>query len=289
MKVWLQPPAELSLAMHRVSRALGNHLPTGAELALNESDADFVLLHVIGFQDVPEVVAKLEARGQKFAIMQYCRGHLRDEWEKVWSRAACVMSYYDLQPEGRFNFYHSPLGVDPVFVARGQSATESNLRNYSILTSGYVAGPGAEAIAEPVEAAHLAGYQESVHLGPAPVGMTVPSYMRLVHGIPDTELAEIYTTCHWVSGLRHVEGFELPAVEGLVCGARALVFDRAEMRQWYGEHAVYVPECSGQELIDLLVPLFHAPPTLVTLSERRAVAARFDWKTIAAGLWERAL
>jgi glycosyltransferase involved in cell wall biosynthesis len=154
------------------------------------------------------------------------------------------------------------------------------------MTSGYVSGPGAEAIEEAVMAAERAGLT-SLHLGPKNVaGMTQRPFMwRTTQGIDDERLAALYRRTSWVSGLRHVEGFEMPAIEGLACGARPILFDRPDMRQWYGDLAVYVPECSRDDLIDCLIPILESPPAPVTKEERTRALRRFNWQRIAAGFW----
>jgi glycosyltransferase involved in cell wall biosynthesis len=110
-----------------------------------------------------------------------------------------------------------------------------------------------------------------------------------VHAISDGALAELYATSTWVSGLRHVEGFELPAAEGLVCGARPLVFDQPGMREWYRGLGVFVAELQGEKLIRLLTELFHQSPLPVSQEEREEALRRFDWERIAKGFWEALL
>jgi glycosyltransferase involved in cell wall biosynthesis len=294
MNVYLNPPAGLSRAMRRVSQALAAHKPKHVTIVDKRDAADLVVLHVIGITDVPELCHDLQSRGQKFSVLQYCYktagGDLSD-WSAIWREAQSVYSYYNLEATMRFanlgggNFYHAPLGVDAAFT---QDFVEGE-RNTGIVTSGYVAGNGAEAIEEACLAAIHCGYPVT-HLGPRPVGMKqVLSRMRMVLHISDATLAGLYRSSLFVSGLRHVEGFELPALEGLVCGARPILFDRPEMRRWYGEHAEYVTEETGTPLIESLCNVFAKGARPVTVSERQEVKAKFDWSHIAAGFWERTL
>jgi glycosyltransferase involved in cell wall biosynthesis len=197
-----------------------------------------------------------------------------------------VWSYLDLQGEvgdlGSVNYYRSPLGVDAAFVG----GVDPVRRDIAVMTSGYVSHPAGEAIEEMALAADAVGLPV-LHLGPAHVdGMRVPPpRWSSVLGISDCELATHYHRTEWVSGLRHVEGFELPVLEGLCCGARPIVFDRPDMTHWYGDYAAFVPECHGPELVEVLTDILRHVPVPVSAEERAEVARRFDWGVIARGFW----
>jgi hypothetical protein len=156
-----------------------------------------------------------------------------------------------------------------------------------VATSGYVSGGIAEAIEEVADAA-LAHNMTVFHLGPKTIeGMAPRSEATWVAktGITDFELAEVYQQTKWISGLRHVEGFELGVLEGLACGARPFVFDRPEMRRWFTGFAVFIPECSGAALVEKLVALFAGEPAPVLPAERAAVLRQFSWERVAKGFW----
>ncbi len=288
MKVFLQPTGLYSHAMLRVAAALERYAPDPIEVTRNADQADFRVIHAIGpglFHGVDE--------NQPHAIIQYClesAGYDALRWSLIWQRAQLVWSYYDLVPRGGgqlFEFYHAPLGVDDAFV---RATPNGQKRPIGAMSSGYVSGPSAEAIEEVALAAHAVGIPV-VHLGPQSVeGMKArPANWSAVIGISDVELADLYLHTEWVSGLRHVEGFELPALEGLMCGARPFVFDRPDMHQWYDEHAVFVPECCGEPLIAELTELFRHKPVGVSDAERAKIADTFNWERIATGFWERLL
>jgi hypothetical protein len=61
------------------------------------------------------------------------------------------------------------------------------------------------------------------------------------------------------------------------------------MRAWYGDHAEYVAECSGDELVKAIRRVFAAGVRPVSEVERRTVKRRFDWKPIVVGFWDRLL
>lgn len=280
LKVHVAPPAHLSQAMHRVGAALARHAPAHVEIVSDPDSADFRVLHVIANDAIPYVAARPDL---KFAVMQYCylTAGLGD-WASVWDRATTVWSYYDLPTD---HLYYAPLGIDPVFHVESPVG-----KRRGCFTSGYVSGPGAEAIEEVVIAAYRANLLP-VHLGPKPVGFLrpIPTSWRTLHGISDSALASVYQGCAWVGGLRYSEGFEMPCIEGLSCGARPIVFDQPAMRHWYGEHAIYVPECSGPALVDHLIPILSGLPPPVDVDEVHDVRNRFDWKSLVTNFWERAL
>lgn len=282
MRVFAHPTGIYSPAMLRVASALARYAPPEIEVVAREADADVVVSHVF---ESPFSPAKPEI------VIQYCFGGLStalEVWMARWRRALTVWSYYDLPyltQQNGFPFYHAPLGVDRVFT----EPFEDRERDLDIMTSGFVTGPDAEAIEEVAMVAWMLNLQH-VHLGPPKVdGMKVQIDLRSINGVNDRKLASYYQRCKWVSGLRHVEGFELPALEGLCCGARPIVFDRPEMRQWYNGHAVFIPECSGTELVKYLLDVLADDPEPVTRDEREWAAERFDWKPIVENLWKRVL
>ena len=266
--------------MFRVADALRRHAPASVEF-VSPQDADLHVLHVIG----ADAIGYVEERpDMQYAVIQYCYQTAgAGSWNVLWDRAKTVMSYYPLLHD---NVYLTPLGIDPMF----RADYHREYRGVNVMTSGYVTGPGAEAIEEMYLAASRLD-KEVVHLGPMPVGFQQPpnGNWRLIHGISDMMLANFYRHVQWVSGLRHVEGFELPVIEGLACGARPIVFDRTDMRMWYDEHAMFVPECHGEELVERLIEVLSNDPVPVTDAERMKVLQRFDWEPIVKGFWERVL
>jgi len=283
MRVFLEPTGLFSHAMVRVARALAHYAPDSVEIVKEPASADLIVSHVIGPGAVPD---------RPEVVIQYClrsAGLDYDRWLRRWQDARMVWSYLDLRDEvgdlGGVNFYHAPLGVDPVFAQNGHAEVP---RDINVMTSGYVSAPGAEAIEEVALAAGSLGLRV-LHLGPAAVeGMRVtPPRWSSVLGIPDSDLAALYRRTEWVSGLRQVEGFELPVLEGLACGARPIVFDRPDMLQWYEDHAAFVPESNGEELVEYLTELLRYHPQPVLEAERAEVLKRFSWEVIAKGFWER--
>lgn len=317
LKVFVDPIPKLGLAMQRVALALRATAPPWVRVVDRVDQADVQVLHPVSLQ------ARKHLHARKYAVMMHCLDLQQDPkggggnvpivapgmepWHAPWSRALVVWSYYDIgqrflwgkswiyTPEGAVDvsnhqhsgsnpgFYHAPLGVDGDTFAL---PAPNHIRDVGILTTGYVSGPNAEAIEEAAVAAHRAGLT-TVHLGPSQVaGMTasVPGWSA-VSNVSDAQLATIYGRCRWVSGLRHGEGFELPVLEGLACGARPICFDLPCYRRWFDGHAVFVPDCSGEELINRLTEVMSSEPKPVTPQERDAALRTFDWHAIGRGFW----
>lgn len=287
MKIFVQPFGLYSQAMIRVANALRAFAPAGTSVAPTLDAADLVVLHVIGYDGMPELLETFRSRGQRYAIIQYCmrstqRPNTRD-WMPIWHDAEVVWSYYDLRKicaaDGQtvdFNFYHAPLGVDArVFQNHDQE------RTYEILTSGYVAET--EGVNEAAEATRRVGGKQ-FHLGP---DMPLGDHVTCNVGITDQELADAYSRSKFVAGLRRCEGFELPVLEGVMCGARPIVFDAPHYRDWYGDFAEIIPEGDFEQVTAALVEIFQRGPTVVSRLERDAIKSRFNWKTIARDFWSR--
>lgn len=289
MKVYVAPPAHLGIAMQRVAAALKKYAPPHILIVKDPDIADLLVHHVIGTDAIDY------KPDRDCAVIQYCCGYINGKnetstvWEPLWKRAKLVWSYYDLNsvmPDSA-NFYHAPLGVDDVFMKIGAKQLMSRSRTIGVVSSGYVAGPGAEAIQEVARAADALGMQ-AVNIGPpnlaGVVGLMPKSFVNL-YAITDDELANVYCSSKWVSGLRHIEGFELPVIEGLACGARPIVFNRPDMRQWYSGHAEFVEECTGLDLVNEIVRVMSQPPRPVGHMEYLDIINTFSWQRIVEDFW----
>ena len=273
--------------MKRVESALRRTLPRGFVEVQRPRDAEIQFLHVIDR-------VNLNTMGQQDVVIQYClhtSAHPSPmEWQHVWDRAMTTWSYYDLSgyiPSHKF--YHSPLGIDSVFRRTTPAALASHRDPY-LVTTGYVTGPGAEAIEEVWNVAERMGIP-GTHFGPKNVqgsSRFVPKNWRQLERVSDDVVATTMSSASHVVALRHTEGFELPAAEGIACGARAILFDQPTLRHWYGDSAIYLPECDGSRLelalqIALEVSIGHR---YYDLAARRQLLDTMDWDKITTGLWD---
>lgn len=289
MKVYVKPQEGLSRAMDRVAKGLTNGIPeiTAVE---NIDDAEVVLIHAIGYPETVDAIARCKIKKQKIVLAQYCLRTTQQKntaaWIPLWMECDVVWSYYDLPAlcvqdglefPSNAKFVMTPLGVDPTVFK--ETPCE---RRFLIATSGYVAE--SECIAEVNKAVYdNDGLQ--FHLGP---DMGMPS-MECRLDITDQGLSICYSSSQYVSGLRRIEGFELPAAEGLLCGARPIMFDRPHYRKWFDGLAVFIPEGTPREVTLALTAVLAKPAARVTGAELSLAASRFSWPAIAREVWGAAV
>ncbi len=283
MKVHIESKDDLAIG--RVIKALKKYAPAYVEF-VDEDNAELIILHIIGrLERTTRRIEKILDSGAQYAIIQYCLKSTQKksalDWIPVWENAELVWSYLGLpevtaQDGGTFpsNFYYAPLGVDSTVFKPQHKEKE-----YFILTSGK--GYLSESVREVIIAAEK--YGTVAHLGPD-IGKSGIDYYT---DISDKELVELYNKCKYISGLRRIEGFELPAAEGLLCGARPILYDRPHYKNWYGGLAVFIPETHRDQIVEDLVLVFTKEYEPVTFNEIEEARYRFDWEAIINGFWSR--
>ena len=248
MKVYVRPQEHQSRGLARIGDAVVRYAPAGVDVVTDYAQAELVVLHVIGrIGHVTRQIAQLTADGRRYALIQYAlrstkARHTR-EWAPIWRGATAVWCSYDLvaaMDEDGFGaadimgmpFYHAPYGADDTIFTPQAS---KHPRPFQVCTTGF--SWMTESVREVALASQVWG-GTVFHLGPD-MGR---AWVTCAMNIDDQTLATYYRQCEWVSGLRRTEGFEMPAVEGLLCGARPVLFDAPHYTHWYGSLARYVPE-----------------------------------------------
>lgn len=300
MKVYLTPSPNLGRAIWRVAHALKDYAPPWVEVVPEIQQADLQVVHALGDGERrPLLTGIADGTQLPFAVIQYClrtteSPHTSD-WFGVWMHAKCVWSYYDLpllatedhadRPDDAAwlhdwaEFYCAPLGVDPAFT-RSYNRDEPT---YLVGTSGYIAATeGVGEWAAVLRRINKRGF----HLGPR-LAETPAPYWATATGISDALVAEVWSQCRYVAAMRRIEGFELPGIEGLICGARPVCFRRPHYELWYGEHAEYVDETDFGVVVEQLMTLVTAPYRAVGASEIRWAQDRFDWRKLVGEFWQR--
>lgn len=320
VKMFVEPVGLHSRAMTRVANAIKRYAPPNIVFVNSAEEADIQVLHVIDWCD------EFLNWPRPYIAIQYCLETTSCksavDWSRFWAQSALVWSYYDLAEymessaviPCREKLFHAPLGADQVFqehagqlLCRPGHVARSAAPRCLIVTSGYVSGPGAEAIEEVWNAAERTGWA-GVHIGPPRVEgvrrKTLPTGWRSIEGCTDSELAWHYRNAYFVAGLRYIEGFELPAVEALLCGARPLVFDQPSQKYWYSDLVMdVVPErkihgCRSlsshlEEKFSEAKYFLRANHTdndsILTCPQHVAkAAARFNWASIIPDMFEAA-
>ncbi len=290
LKAFVEPPLD-DFCINRITQALKRYAPSDVKFVTDEAAANLVVLYAHGRRKhIWWTICRLKNHHQRAAVVQMSLKSTPNsqtaDWLNVWEEAALVWSYYDLphlcQEEGNpvnFNFYHAPLGVDATFFK--ESAFD---RKYVIGI--HSKGWSRESLEEVVTAARAVGLTVLNFESEKDFGEGI-EYTGLIKN-DDAALARYYSQCKYVSGLRRVEGFELPVIEGLMCGARPICFDLPSYRIWFEGLAEFIPEAGGRaQIIPALINLFNQEPRGVSHAEKNLVKEKFNWGHIAQGFWER--
>jgi len=282
MKVYANVlPPTMGRVMYRINSAIKRYAPDDVQFVNSPEKADLQILDVIGTGNLRYLT------GREYIILQHCYRTAETQdpgfWLPIFRRARLVVSYHDLREltgSDDFPFYRCPWGADPsVFRPSGLQ------RTHAIITTGY--NDDGEAIRECHDAATSLP-KPSIHLNKSHALGWMNGYplVTVIDDVNDAQLASYYSLVDYVSGLRRGEGFELPVVEGLLCGARPIVFDTLGYHYWFTPHAVFLPETSREELTSLLKTILSSRPLPVTLDERDTVSRKFDWEVIMTRFWQ---
>lgn len=284
MKVFAEAD-RADFAIHRVVNAIKKYAPSGVEFVKSEDEADLVILYVYGFRRRTKYyIDRLHEKEKKHAIIQLSirstPNPKTEDWIPIWEKAELVWSYLNL-PElcnedgikANFNFYYAPLGVDSKIFKETKSR-----RKFIIANTGTGSRFSDECKNEVISAARTLG-KNIFQLGYGP-----RSDVAYSNGMDDKMLANYYSRCEFVSGLHKVEGFELPVIEGLLCGARPICFDRPHYRHWFDKLAEFIPE--DDNITDNVRKIFQKGAKPVTDKEKKYVKNHFNWEKIIEGFWQ---
>lgn len=264
MNVYFEPYGVANTAGNRrIYSALRKHMPVGVyESSYNT--ADMIIYYVCGRHDQLERAIS-ELHGRKYVIIQIALQSTRNpnpkDWMSIWNNAKLVWSYYKLPLD---DYYHAPLAADPEIFHLVHGVD----RNILVLTNGSTIDN--ESLSEVHEAANSVG-----------------GIAEHVSGVSDFELCIKYNSANFVSALRRKDGFEMPAIEGLLCGARPIMYDTPNYRQWFDSLAEFIPETDPLSVIEELKLLFKKPFRSVSLTESLEVLKKFDWGNITREFWSR--
>lgn len=299
MKVYLEV-GNNSRGLMRVRNALVKYSPQSVRIVATPQEADLVILHVYGRQEaIGRKIDQIIDAGKEYAMIQYCvRSTLEPNtlsWSPLWAGAKAVWSYYNLltlmKEDGYdadttdFPFYYAPLGVD------SEVFRDTNIeRGARFLIDGrpqYVIAASAQhALSESVRECAFAAKRvrrQMLHIGHE---LRRGDDIVCKSNLTDEELATEYSNSEFVSGLRRIEGFELPVIEGLLCGARPIVFDKSHYRYWFNNIAEFIPETDRGKVISNLAKLFRNGSRPVTEYEKALVRQNFNWETIISRFWK---
>ena len=220
----------LSHAFRRIEEGIASTLPNGFEMVEEQDQADLVICPIVNINDTKNLPK------QPHIIWQLC--YLTagtGKWFDVWSNALMVVSYLKLPIE----YLRLPLGYNSeIFNPIGRTTPK-----YDVVVTGYVdEDDNGEVISRLVD-----HFPKVMHVG-RNFNIRKPGYYH-AENVSDTQLAEIYRNSKYVAGMRMIEGFELPIIEGAACGCKPITLDLECYRHWFDGLAFFVdPEHMDTDL-----------------------------------------
>jgi hypothetical protein len=274
-----------SNGIERVVTQLSKYLPDGHKEVHSIDEADFIVIHVFGRHDhMIRLSRQLIESGKQYAVIQYVlrssRNPKAEEWLDLWNPAKVVWSYYG-EVFSLHNGYLAPLAADPEIFYKVDVNPEGKSHLINMISADYVS----ECQGEVRLAAWLARgrvYHVGKKFGEDP---NVDHFDQ----VDDEKIRLIYNDSLFTSALRRKDGFELVAVESLLCGTRPIVFDTPDYRRWFDKLAIFIPETSPGRLCKNLEYTLNVDPIPVTDEEIEETKRRFNWKNIIEGFWQRCL
>lgn len=214
MKLILRMGSLDVITLMRVRGQMKATAPDWVSFTDNEAEADAQVIFAIGAAGVAKLIKKLPT-----ILLQLC--YKTSEmpptwWKKVWKKCMLVGSYYDLDAP---NFVRFPMGYDPGLFYRDVGIP----KRYDAIVFGRL--DGVEEITSVCRAFDIVAH----------VGVDFELGPGYIHydNIPDERLRLIYAQSKYCIGMRHVEGFEMPIVEGAICGCIPITLDLECYRHWF--------------------------------------------------------
>lgn len=284
MKVFYEVlPSDLGKVMYRINKYIRESAPSWAEFTTDKDNNDLQILDVIGVGSFNYLYNK-----KRHILLQHCLASADTPdigyWAEKWRSAIFIASYLDLPRYPDCHYLRIPWGVDSKVFYR-----ENQPKTYEVMTTGYIAST--ERVTEIAEAVYQRG-KKMVHIGGGQARDELKKYLdnrtvEMFEGISDDTMRGFYSRSRYVAGMREVEGFELPILEGTLCGARGIVLDLPIYRYWYGDLVEYIQDINlpydVKQIYDLLDPERYRP---VTYQEEHLVKMRFSWEKIAKEFWK---
>jgi glycosyltransferase involved in cell wall biosynthesis len=106
--------------------------------------------------------------------------------------------------------------------------------------------------------------------------------VHFVGGVSNNELRWLYNACRVYANPSLYEGFGLPALEALACGAPSLISNTSSLPELVGESAVLLPPTNSEAWADALEALWNDPDRRADLCAKGPIqASSFSWQKAA--------
>jgi glycosyltransferase involved in cell wall biosynthesis len=270
-------PKTMGRVMYRINGEIKKYAPSWVNFVQSPEKADVQILDVIGPGSF-EFLYK-----DKYILMEHClitaNMPSAEYLQERLSKAILVAGYLDMLGYlefNNFNYFRTPWGADP------KTFFPLDLKKkYSLFSTGHVAQT--ECIDAGYEAVKRCG-TEMVHVGH---DFNFGKGFLHFEDIDDSRMNSLYNQCYYVMGMRKIEGFELPIIEGLLTGTRGICLDYPVYHYWYGDLVKYVKDGEVDEVATQLVDILNSNYKPVTKDEINYVKEKFSWKVIMNTFWKK--
>lgn len=121
---------------------------------------------------------------------------------------------------------------------------------------------------------------------PALNNLTCCDFHDSLGRVDDAEMVREMQSARYAAVLRKFEGFELPGIESIFCGARPIVWDIPTYR-WYRGHALFLDaKLKGEASTDQLEGFLRTPPKPVGDAEMEILHEKFSWQRLSPRFFE---
>lgn len=289
IRVHFETPRTFGFGIPRVEREFKRFAPDCLRFVPRDAfdAADVIILQFIGRDSL---VDRVMGCGKPYVVLLYCftpaldLSNVESSFDfQLLEKAACAYSFHALEEMGfSGHFLLGPLGVDPEVFHPEPDVERVN----TVMATGYVSS--SEALCDLYLAAERVG-GKLVHVGGDITGECRRTFDEAFYvryeNVTDDRMRQLYSSCRFVSGLRRAGGFELPVLEGLLCGCRPICFDDLHYTRWFRDFALFVPE-TFDHLVDDLTGVFNAKCKPVTQDEMDRVVRAFNWRVLAQRFWD---
>jgi hypothetical protein len=273
MKIYEYRNESWGKVFDKISTAFHKHAPSDVEWVDTVEESDIQMIHIIG----PGEVEVIEKSPNRILIQQcyFTAGYKDVDYPSYWKDSLLTMSFHNLPDytDVDFEFYRTAWGADPSlyrFLNRGP-------REIKAFTTGHVAKT------ESIDEVHSAIREVGKTLYHTGENFSWKNGYRHLDYMSESRLVYLLNSVQYVPCLRKIEGFELMGIEGLMCGARPIVFDLPTY-DFYKGHAEII---STKNIEDQLVEIFSREPRPVTDKEYQEILEKFSWKNIISKIFTR--
>lgn len=106
--------------------------------------------------------------------------------------------------------------------------------------------------------------------------------VKFLGHVSDDELSVLYSSCYAFIYPSHYEGFGLPVLEAMSCGAAVITSDTSSLPEVGGEAVLYIDPCSKENLVEKMKAIMNNSTLLKELREKsEKQSKKFSWDKTA--------